>query len=181
MTQQRAGEIAAKAATEHRLDLRDTISDQLLRHLASVGGDAAREKAELLGKFKRPPSNSSNLTFLTAARAMLTEAQGETDVLGRHGMADALLGDLDSAVTKLEEATSAARASRLDHVGARADLAAVASEISSIVRVLDGLNRYRFAKDKELLAAWDSAKNVGGSNRAKGGAVPPKGGTESAK
>ena len=29
-----------------------------------------------------------------------------------------------------------------------------------VVKLMDGLNRFRFAKDPELLAAWASASNV---------------------
>jgi hypothetical protein len=51
-------------------------------------------------------------------------------------------------------------AGRQAHVGARAELRAVADEIVQIVRVMDGLNRYRFKNDPNLLASWESASNV---------------------
>jgi hypothetical protein len=49
---------------------------------------------------------------------------------------------------------------RRDHVGARAELKAMSDDILQLVVMLDGLNRYRFAGNAELLAAWESAKNV---------------------
>jgi hypothetical protein len=49
---------------------------------------------------------------------------------------------------------------RQAHVGASAELNAVADEIVPVVRVMDGLNRYRFMSDAELLASWESASNV---------------------
>ena len=36
----------------------------------------------------------------------------------------------------------------------------MADEIVQIVRVMDGLNRFRFLNDPELLAAWESASNI---------------------
>jgi hypothetical protein len=36
----------------------------------------------------------------------------------------------------------------------------VSSEIMLLVGMLDGLNRYRFAGNAELLAAWESARKV---------------------
>ena len=33
-------------------------------------------------------------------------------------------------------------------------------EVVQIVQVMDGLNRYHFMGDSELLAAWESASNV---------------------
>jgi hypothetical protein len=50
----------------------------------------------------------------------------------------------------------------LAHIGARADLIAVARELVELAGVLDGINRFRFRNDPELLAAWESARNVVG-------------------
>ena len=54
-------------------------------------------------------------------------------------------------------------------------------EILVQVRLLDRLVRYRFGDDPELMAAWESARNVTGPFRTKvtppeasDGVVPPK-------
>ena len=57
------------------------------------------------------------------------------------------------------------RAERRDHVGASADLQAVTAEITEQVRLLDGLVRYRFGDNAELMGAWASARNVLGPFR----------------
>jgi hypothetical protein len=49
---------------------------------------------------------------------------------------------------------------RAAHVGARAELDAVTSEIMLDVRQLDALNRFFFRNDAEALGAWKSARNV---------------------
>ena len=59
------------------------------------------------------------------------------------------------------------RAGRREHVGASADLRAVATEIAEQVRLLDGLVRYRFGDNAELMGAWASARNVLGPFRSK--------------
>ena len=56
----------------------------------------------------------------------------------------------------MEEGTQGRRT----HVGASAELGALADEVVQVVKLLDGLNRFRFAKDAESLAAWGSASNV---------------------
>ena len=67
-------------------------------------------------------------------------------------------------------------------MGASAELKAVADEVVQIVNVMDGLNRYRFMNDAELLAAWESASNVlatprsGTSTRPAPDPAPPAGG-----
>jgi len=43
-------------------------------------------------------------------------------------------------------------ARRRAHIGASAELAAVAEELIQVIRLMDGLNRYRFADDADSLA-----------------------------
>jgi hypothetical protein len=51
-------------------------------------------------------------------------------------------------------------AGRLAHVGASAELVVVADAGVQVVNVMNGLIRIRFGNQPELLAAWESAKNV---------------------
>ena len=72
-----------------------------------------------------------------------------------------------AALTQFEKTLEATRAGRRDHVGASADLRAVITEITEQVRVLDGLVRYRFSDNAELMGAWASARDVLGPFRSK--------------
>ncbi|HLB87486.1 MAG TPA: hypothetical protein VJK29_07525, partial [Terriglobales bacterium] len=58
-------------------------------------------------------------------------------------------------------------------------LEAVAAEVAEQVRVLDGLVRYRFGDDAELMGAWASARNVLGPFKPKN--EPGAGGTQTPK
>ena len=60
------------------------------------------------------------------------------------------------------KAIEQASAGRQQHAGATADLRAVAAEIVALVERINALNRHRFRGDPDLLAAWDSARNVFG-------------------
>ena len=62
-------------------------------------------------------------------------------------------------------------------MGASAELKSVADEIVQIVRVMDGLNRYRFMNDAERLAAWESASNIAGPPKSDVPAKPAPGET----
>jgi hypothetical protein len=42
------------------------------------------------------------------------------------------------------------------------ELEAVIKDIGEVVRVLDGLNRYRFGADPNLMAVWNAAREVFG-------------------
>jgi hypothetical protein len=95
---------------------------------------------------------------------------------------------LRAAESEFEQTIEATRASRREHpslrsgqapslrsgqvIGATADLEAVAAEIPEQVKVLDGLVRYRFGDDAELMGAWASARNVLGPFKPKAGDQP---------
>ncbi len=157
---QRAGQIAEHAGAARRMELRDQLHDQLLRHLVRVGELAAKEHPELIGKFQLPSTNATNKTYLVAAKAMLAEGQANKDTLTKYGLSEAMLQDLAQAIQEFEATIESGSAGRESHVGARADLDAVAAELMRAVEVLNTFNRRRFRGDAELLAAWDAARLV---------------------
>jgi hypothetical protein len=71
------------------------------------------------------------------------------------------LGEFDQAVGRSAEG-------RRIYVAAAVELDVAADEVVAIVRVIDGLNRVRFAGDPDLMAAWKSASNVVGPARSGG-------------
>ena len=172
--QQRAGVVAQRGSTAQRAEVRRALQSQLLRYLSAVGRVAARQNTELGAQFRLPATRATNQAFLTLARGMLTKATEQKDLLVSRGMSEQLLDDLAAALTAFEQTLEATRAARREHVGASADLDAVFSDISQHVRLLDGLVRYRFGDNAELMGAWASARNVVGPFRSK--AEPPAGG-----
>jgi len=175
--QQRAGVMAARGATEHRAELRRALQTKMLRYLSAVGAAASRGDAELAAQFRIPKPRGGNQAFLTWARGMLGKANANKAALVGQFLSAKLLDDLGTALTEFEQTLEVTRVGRLDHTGATADLGAVLSEISEQVRVLDGLVRYRFGDDAELMGAWASARNVVGPTRAQknpeaGGGTP---------
>ena len=165
--QQRAGVVAQRGSTAQRAGVRRALQSQLLRYLSAVGRVAARQNTELGAQFRLPATRATNQAFLTLARGMLTKAAEQKDLLVSRGMSEQLLDDLAAALTAFEQTLEATRAARREHVGASADLDAVFSEISQQVRLLDGLVRYRFGDNAELMGAWASARNVEGPFRSK--------------
>jgi len=165
--QQRAGVVATRAATMQREELRHTLFTKLLKYLAAAGAVVAKGNTELAPQFHLPPQGASNQAFLTAVRGMLLQATAQKDLLVSRGMSAQLIDDLTATLTKFEQTLDATRAGRRDHVGASADLESVLSEITEQVRLLDGLVRYRFGDNAELMGAWASARNVLGPFRSK--------------
>jgi high-affinity Fe2+/Pb2+ permease len=178
LAQQRSGLVAARSATQQRAEIRHVLETKLLRYLVVVGVVAARENMELAAQF-RLPSSVSHQAFLTAARGMLEKANAQKELLVKQGMSASLLDDLTLALGEFEKTLEASRAGRRAHVGASAELEAVAVQIVEQVRVLDGLVRYRFGDNAELMGAWASARNVLGPFRPK--IEPEAGGGETPK
>lgn len=174
-TQQREGLLEVRAATARKRELRRGMRQAHLSHLAQVAKIAARDVPELAQKFVFKPGTTTYLAFRTAARGMAAEAQNQKEVLVKHGLVETVLENLTQALDQFDVALERGSAGRQAHVGASAELNAVADEIVQVVRVMDGLNRYRFMNDAELLAAWESASNVLATPRSSADAKPAQG------
>lgn len=166
-TQERAGTILERNATARKRDIRGMVRYTMLSHIARVAEAASKERPELARKFRLPRDNGSYQAFRTAARAMAEEAVAQKELLVRYGLSEPLLESLLKALEEFDEAMEQAAAGRRAHVGAGAKLSALAQQVKEVVRVLDGLNRFRFANDPEKLAAWESAINLAGPSRRK--------------
>jgi hypothetical protein len=173
--QQRAGVVAARGSIEQRAEVRRSLQGKLLRYLAGVGRVAARENAELGAQFRLPRTRATNQAFVTLIQGMLAKATEHKALLVKQGLSESVLTDLAAALAEFEQTLEATRAARREHVGASGDLRAVASEITEQVLLLDGLVRYRFGDDAELMTAWASARNVLGPFRSKNGTEPGPG------
>lgn len=159
-SQQREGILRVRAATARKRELRRTMRRAELLHVAEVARVAAREAPELPQKFVLTRKATPYLAFHTAARGMEAEAQARKELLVKHGLADTVLDSLARALDDFDQAVAQGIEGRQAHVGASAELGALAGEVVRLVRVMDGLNRTRFAHDSELLAAWESARHV---------------------
>lgn len=151
-----------RSASQRKAELRQALTSTHLGHLVQVGKVAARDVPDLAQKFVFRPGSRSNLGFRTAARGMVAEAQIHRDVLLKYGLGEDLLADLAAGLDQFDAALEQGQAGRQAHVGASAELHALADEIVQIVRVMDGLVRHRFRNDAEALAAWESASNIPG-------------------
>ena len=101
-------------------------------------------------------------------RAILEKATAQKDALVSLGMSVQVLDELAKALGEFEQTLEATRAGRRGHVGASAELEALDREIAEQVKLLDGLVRYRFGDNAELMGAWASARNVLGPFKPRG-------------
>jgi len=158
--QQRDGLLQVRAATLRKRELRGMMTKAQLRHLARVAEVAATEAPELAAKFVVRPQNDTYLAFRTVARGLVAEAQTRKELLVKYGLADTVFDGLTQALDQFDAAVEQGMQGRRTHIGASAELNALAAEVVQVVKLMDGLNRFRFAKDPESLAAWESASSV---------------------
>jgi hypothetical protein len=154
-----AGRQTVSGAIATRSKLRREIADTLAL-LSGLGRQAAREEPDLVSALVQPNRNRSNKEFLTAGRVTAAAAGTHRDLLQRYGMPDTFPDELGRMLDGFEASLAERHAGQVAHVGAHADLDAVADELMQLVRQLDALNEYRFRGDPEALGAWRSARNV---------------------
>jgi hypothetical protein len=172
---QRTGLLESRVATDQKAHVKRTLTLAHLPHLMGVARVAAREVPDLETTFVMKPGPKTYRAFVTAAKGIAGEAVARKELLVRHGLDESVLNDLLAALAQFDAADTQASAARQKHVGASAELRAIAREVADIVSVLDGLNRYRFMHDAESLAAWESASKLATPSRQPGGepAVEP--------
>jgi hypothetical protein len=176
-SQQLQGLRDVRVASARKVELRRVLKTAHLPHVAQVGKVASREAPELAEQVDFRPGSGTFHAFRTGARSVAAEAQAHKEVLIKHGLAESVLDNLMEALDQFDAAVDQGLAGRQTHVGASAELRAVADEIVEIVRVMDGLNRYRFMNDAERLAAWESASNIVGPPKPDAPAKPAPGET----
>ena len=181
VVRQRVGIAATRSTAKQRRGIRDTLQTALLKYLRAVSVAAAKENNTLLGQFDLPHQNTSHRGFLAAVKGMLEKAIEQKDLLVSHGMQPSLLDDLGTTLAEFEKTLESSRAGRRDHMGATADLKAIAAEINEQVRVLDGLMQYRFRDNADLMGQWAGVRNVLGPFQPKKEQPPEAGGSQTPK
>jgi hypothetical protein len=169
-----AGRSAARGARAHRQELRRVLHSQLIRYLVAVGSVAAKGRTELTGRFRLPESHATNSAFISRVRELVALAETQRELLVEVGMRDDLLEKLTKMVAEFEATLESVRAARLEHIGARVELESLRFELSDSVKVVDGMVRYGFGDNPEVMAEWKAAKAVP-AVRAK--PAPPEPGT----
>ena len=159
-TQQRDGLSDVRRATGRKVELRRTMKMAHLAHLANVAELASAEEPELAEKFVLPRLNNSHLAFRTAARAIAAEAESRKELLVKHGLSETVLQALTQSLDEFDGLLEEGARARAAHVGASTELDTVAGEGVQVVNVMTGINRTRYGRNGELLAAWETVSKV---------------------
>jgi hypothetical protein len=174
--QQREGITKSRGSSELKRTLQAQIRQTHLSHLARVAETAAAEQPELLPVFRIPREARTIRGFRTTAGTMVAAAQGNRELLAKHGLVQSVLDDLGTMLDRFDLAVLQGVEARRQHVGASADLEAIADKIVRVVQMMDGFQRIRFARDPERLAAWESASTVFATPKPSASEEPESGG-----
>jgi hypothetical protein len=159
-SQQRDGILEVRRATARKRELQRQMKEAHIAHIMRVAQVASDEEPELAEKFVLPNRITNYTAFRTAARGLAAEAESRKELLVKHGLSEAVLEHLNQSLNEFDTVTEQGAQARAAHVGASLELDNVANEVVQVVKVMDGLNRFRFARDGELLSAWENASNV---------------------
>jgi hypothetical protein len=165
MSRQHQGRVGARAARSKRRELRGVLHAQLVHCLVAVGAVATKLQGDLAARFRLPSTNLTNTAFVTAVKALIAAGEGQKDLLVKGGMSPTLLDELKQAVADFVAENEAARTARRDHIEARTELDLITVQLAEQIKVLDGMTRYRFGSDPEVMAGWQAARHLLGVPR----------------
>src|SRR5690349_20134642 len=138
-----------RGGTGRRSQLRSEIRRIHMRHIAAVVELAAKDDPSLPETFAMVRVDTPFIEFVSAAAGFATEAERRRDLLLRFGLSDTNLVALQSCVEEMNELNTRMIDANRQHVGATAELRFIGSEILRVVEVLDTVNHYRFAQQRE--------------------------------
>lgn len=154
-----SGELSVDATVRSKEEIAKLIRGNLMA-LSGVAQLASLEAPGIEALIRVPRAGGAQRKLITATRVMLATVTEKADLFRRHGLPENFVPDLTALVDEFEGALGSKESGTQSHVGANAELDAVAAEIIKIVNALDRLNRVRFRNDPEKLAAWKHARDV---------------------
>jgi hypothetical protein len=167
LAEQRSGLLGVHANAVKKQELRSTMRDGHMAHIAQVAKAARREAPQVPQQFVFRPGTNTHVAFQTTARAFLAEAETHRELLVRYGLVESVLDELRQSLDQFDAAMAAGAEARAAHVKASAEIRRLADEVVQGTRVLDRFNRLRFRDTPEVLAAWRSVSTVVATPRGK--------------
>lgn len=154
----------ARAATARKYELRRMLRTAHLVHIAETAKLASAD-APGLEKTLRLPRELPYVEFASVVRGILGTVNENTEVLRKHGLDQSVVNGAALAVDQFGAAIKQAADARQASAVATKHLATLATQISALVRQIDGTYRTRFLDQPELLAGWRTAIAFGDPHR----------------
>lgn len=168
------GRLAAKRLRENRDAVRAELERRHLRHLVSVAAKARGENPDGFNVYRMPGGSATLAAFSSALGSMVDAAKGHNEILKRHGFAETGLAELERAASEYTTLSNAVVTARTNHRAATEAIQAATADLIDVIEVLDGIYRFHFDSQPEMLARWLAARDR--TKRPARKASPPAGG-----
>ena len=155
------GKAAGQKASGRRKLLAEEIVNFIARPLLAVAKVTHAGFPERIRRYRVPNRHVLDTEeFLAASTALYELALSEKDALLAHGLPPTLLGEFEASLAEYVALPAEASAGKNAATKAQDTLEKTAQEMLDLIQYLDGLMRYRFKDQPELLAAWATARRV---------------------
>jgi hypothetical protein len=161
LQQETEGKAQEHASRAQRGTIRSALVKEM-RHLTRVVQLAATEHRELAGILPAFHADQPHHLLVATAQVMLTAVTASKELLAPYGLSQALFDQMTADIAAFDSSTESSHTGRSTHVGAHNDLETTVSQAVALVGVMNGLVEQRFAGQSNLLAAWESARNIAG-------------------
>ncbi len=145
---------------QHQAEIRRGIVQDHLTHIVRIARVSLSQDPELRRLFLLPEERMNREAFVARVRATLAAAAERRALFITEGLPETFVEELEAQLASYLEANDEKSLQEARRIGAVADLKAVTDGLVAVVRRRDGINRRRWARDRELLAAWLSAKDM---------------------
>lgn len=177
--QQESGAMAGDAWVVKKNVLRRTIHDGYLVHIVRIARAALHDDPALRQRFRLPRHGLSAQAFVAMVRAIQIEAASLRPVFITDGMSEHFVEELEALLAEYTAAQDHKSLGLARRVGAVAGLPAETGHLMRLVARLDAINRLRWWQDPEMLAAWESVRDVRWARRPQPWPELPAGATGS--
>ncbi len=149
-----------RSASARKDALQKMLTGTHLDHLSKVGQQAARELPSLKETFTFSHDRKPYVAFRTTAEALAVAGETHKELLLKYGLSEAALSALRQSLVEFDAAAEDGMQGRLQHVDASARLKVLGAEIVRSVAAMDGVVRFQFRDQPNVLQAWNNASRV---------------------
>lgn len=132
-----------------------------------------RDQPGFAARYRIPRSDRSFRGIHNRARELLTRVRAEQDRFTAFGFTAEMADELAARLDRFEAGMTLGNTGLRTHVAARAEARDLTRRLRRHMEELNAINQVRFHDDPDLLAAWNSARNV--ESKAPGKPGPEEG------
>lgn len=159
-SEQDSGLNIREEGTEMRSIAREQLRDQLEAICRTAAALAVAGTTPGLENRFRMPRGNNDQALINAARAAAQEAAPIAERFIGFGLSQNFIAELNTAITKFEEAINRQNTGRDTHVAATTAIDEALERGINIVRQLDAIVRNKYRDNPAQLSAWQSASHI---------------------